>query len=388
MNHIDIDDKYSCCGCGACEAGCPVGAIALDTDEEGFLYPSIDAARCVECGKCLKLCAFRADRENPYPHGDTRAVRAYAVRHTDETVRAKSRSGGIFTALTDATLRNGGVVYGFAMDGVLRARHARAEDAAGRDAMRGSKYIESDARGVFPIVEADLKAGREVLFSGTSCQVAGLRSYLGSAYENLLCVDIVCHGVPSPKVWADYVAWMERRRSAKCTAADFRDKGRFGWMAHKDTLYFGDGTDHVSGEVFTRLFYAHLILRRSCFVCPYKALEHPGDITIGDYWHCEEVAPELNDDKGLSLVLVNTQGGAEAFEAVKPALIWKTTDIEKSMQQPLRAPFPEPADRQEFWDRYRAWDFERIARKYGTRPLSERVKGKLKQALKGMIGRS
>lgn len=225
MSHINTDDKYSCCGCGACEASCPVGAITIGPDEEGFLYPSVDAARCVECGKCLKICAFRADRDNPYPHGDAAAVRTYAVRHIDEGVRAKSRSGGIFTALSDENLRDGGVVYGCVMDGVLVARHVRAEDVAGRDAMRGSKYIESDMRGVFPLVEADLKTGREVLFSGTSCQVAGLRSYLKRDYANLLCVDIVCHGVPSPKVWADYVAWVERCRSAKCTGSISATRG-------------------------------------------------------------------------------------------------------------------------------------------------------------------
>lgn len=382
MACIDICDKYSCCGCGACEASCPTRAIVIAADEEGFLYPTIDGARCVDCGRCVKVCAFRSDKANPYPRCGGKGVACYAVQHINDKVRAASRSGGIFTALSDKVLAEGGVVYGCAMDGVLRARHIRAEGVEGRDSMRGSKYIESDLRGVLPMVDADLKAGREVLFSGTSCQVAGLRSYLGGDRANLLCVDIVCHGVPSPKVWATYVGWIESIRSEKCVGVDFRDKGRFGWHAHTETLYLvgANGTvDRNSGEVYRRIFYGHKALRRSCYECPYKSVEHPGDVTIGDYWGIENVAPEFDDDKGVSLVLVNTVRGRDAFEACKPALRWKETEVEKSLQPPLRAPFDEPSDRGLFWKRYESWDFSRIAKRYGTLTFVARVKNKIRR---------
>ncbi|WP_321972583.1 Coenzyme F420 hydrogenase/dehydrogenase, beta subunit C-terminal domain [Paratractidigestivibacter sp.] len=380
MPRIDINDKYSCCGCGACEAICPTKAISIDIDEEGFLYPSFDDARCLNCGKCLKTCAFRADKIAPYPRRDGDGVSCYAVQHSDDTVRAASRSGGIFTALSDRVLAMGGVVYGCAMDGVLRARHVRADSVEGRDAMRGSKYIESDMRGVFPLVEADLNTGIEVLFSGTSCQVAGLLSYLGKPYENLLRVDIVCHGVPSPKVWADYVRWIERENNGRCTAVDFRDKGRFGWRAHTETLYLNDGSKVVSGETYRRIFYGHRALRRSCYECPYKSVEHPSDLTIGDYWGVEDAAPEFDDNRGVSLVLVNTARGREAFEYCKPVLRWKATEIEKSLQPPLKAPFDEPSDRGLFWKRYDSWDFSRIAKSYGTLTFRARLRKKLKRA--------
>lgn len=382
MACIDTEDKYSCCGCGACEASCPTKAIAIGFDEEGFLYPVVDRGLCVDCGKCLRVCAFRTDKEEPFPRHGGDGVVCYAVQHSDDAVRAASRSGGIFTALSDAVLANGGVVYGCAMDGVLRARHVRANSAESRDAMRGSKYIESDMRGVFPLVEADLKEGREVLFSGTSCQVAGLRSYLGKEYAGLLCVDIVCHGVPSPKVWADYVAWVECKNGGRCTGVDFRDKGRFGWRAHTETIYLDDGSRAVSGETFRRIFYGHKALRRSCYECPYKSVEHPGDVTIGDYWGIECAAPGFDDNKGVSLVLVNTQRGREAFERCKPVLRWKETEIEKSLQPPLKAPFEEPSDRGLFWKRYGSWDFSRIAKHYGTLSMITRVKNRVKRMLR------
>jgi coenzyme F420-reducing hydrogenase beta subunit len=382
MARIDVSDKHSCCGCSACELSCPAGAIAIEPDDEGFLYPVIDAARCIECGKCLKACAFRADKKNPYPRHSGKGVFCYAVQHIDDAVRAASRSGGVFTALSDETLARGGVVYGCVMDGVLRARHARTDNADGRDAMRGSKYIESDMRGVFPLVEADLKAGREVLFSGTSCQVAGLRSYLDSEYTSLTCVDIVCHGVPSPRVWADYVAWMEGVNGGRCTGIDFRDKGRFGWRAHIETLYLDDGCEAVSGETFRQIFYGHKALRRSCYECPYKSVEHPSDVTIGDYWGIEDAAPEFDDNKGVSLVLVNTVRGREAFERCRPVLRWKATKIEKSLQPALRAPFVEPSDRSLFWERYGSWDFSRIAKRYGTLTFRARLGNKFKRVFR------
>ena len=384
MACIDTEDKYSCCGCGACEASCPTNAIVISFDEEGFLYPSVERERCVDCGKCLSVCAFRADKADPYPRHGGAGVACYAARHADEGVRASSRSGGAFTALSDAVLAKGGVVYGCAMDGILRARHVRAEDAEGRDAMRGSKYIESDMRGLLPLVADDLKAGREVLFSGTSCQVAGLRSFLGRDYENLLCVDILCHGVPSPRLWADFVAHLEKKETGTCTKAVFRDKARFGWRAHMTTLQFGvaDGkTVSASSEVHRRLFMGNNALRRSCYACPYKAVEHPGDVTIGDFWGIENVAPGLDDDKGVSLVMVNTPRGGRAFDACKPALRWEATSVESCMQPVLERAAAEPKGRKKFWARYESWDFARIVKAYGTVKLAARVKGKIKRII-------
>lgn len=297
--------------------------------------------------------------------------KVYAVKNKNDKVRAESRSGGIFTALSDEILYADGVVYGCVLTRDFLAIHARAETFAERDCMRGSKYIQSRLCDTYKNVAMDLKNGRKVLFSGTSCQVAGLRKYLNIDYENLFCVDIICHGVPSSEVWREYLLWQERKHGNKVAAVDFRNKKDFGWKDHVETLIMKNG-DIVNCRVFTKLFYGHNILRPSCYKCPYKAIMHPGDITIGDYWGIEKAASEFNDNKGVSLVLINNIKGKASFEKVKRRLIWKSTRMEDSMQQPLIKPFEEPAERKQFWKDFHNLDFNKIAKKYGGIGLKAR----------------
>ncbi|MCD8132050.1 MAG: Coenzyme F420 hydrogenase/dehydrogenase, beta subunit C-terminal domain [Lachnospiraceae bacterium] len=297
------------------------------------------------------------------PNGITRPE-VYAVRHQDESIRAASRSGGIFTALSDLVLESGGIVYGCVLTEDFRAVHIRADSADLRNQMRGSKYIQSEQGDTYKNVKLDLDAGNSVLFSGTSCQIAGLRGFLGREYENLICVDIVCHGVPSKKVWMKYLEWQEKKTGKKIVAVDFRDKGTFGWGAHTETLTMDDGSK-VSSQVFRTLFYGHTVLRPCCYECPYKDVMHPGDITIADYWGIEKAAPEFDDNKGVSLVLINTDKGIRDFAECKEKLVWKKTRIEDSMQPPLKAPFPRPANRDAFWSDFNDDDFDVVAKRYG-----------------------
>lgn len=290
--------------------------------------------------------------------------KTYAVSHKEEAVRGASRSGGIFTAVSDYVLAEKGVVYGCALTEDWKAVHIRAENQEDRDRMRGSKYVQSELGDTFRKVQSDLRAGRTVLFSGTPCQVAGLKSCLGRDYENLYCVDIVCHGVPSPKVWAAYLQWQEERNGAKIVAVDFRNKRDFGWRAHRETLVFDNGK-RVHSRVFRNLFYAHAVLRPSCYECPYKSVRRPGDMTIADYWGIEKAAPAFDDNKGVSLVMVNNAAGQRLFQAVQGEVKWKQTRLEDSMQPPLEAPFPKPADREQFWRDFSGKPFGHIARKYG-----------------------
>lgn len=311
--------------------------------------------------------------------------KVYAVKHREEAVRAASRSGGIFTALTDLILESGGVVYGCVLTEDFRAVHIRADNADWRNQMRGSKYIQSELGDTYKNVKRDLDAGRNVLFSGTSCQVAGLHSFLGRKYEKLICADIVCHGVPSKKVWMKYLEWQEKRTGKKVVAVDFRDKGTFGWRAHTETLTMDDGSK-VSSEVFKNLFYGHTVLRPCCYECPYKDVMHPGDITIADYWGIEKAAPEFDDNKGVSLVLVNTDKGTKAFDECKEKLVWKQTRIEDSMQPPLKAPFPRPDNRDAFWKDLQTENFEMIVKHYGGYGRINAVKKKAR-GLKRRIAR-
>ena len=313
--------------------------------------------------------------------------KVYAVKHKDEDTRAVSRSGGIFTALSDEVLEKHGVVYGCVLNENFDAVHVRADNTEDRNRMRGSKYIQSRLGDTFRNVKADLEEGRIVLFSGTSCQVAGLKAYLQKDYENLICVDIVCHGVPSTKVWDAYLSWQKEKNSSKITTVNFRNKKDFGWRAHMETLYF-ENNKVVSSGVFRTLFYGHNVLRPSCYECPYKSTMHPGDITIADYWGIENAAPEFDDNKGVSLVLVNNEAGEKILDEVKDKLIWRETRIEDSMQPPLKAPFPQPETREQFWKDFEIRDFSYITKKYGGAGFKNGMKrflGKVKRKLKRLV---
>lgn len=311
--------------------------------------------------------------------------KVYAVKHKEKTIRAASRSGGIFTALSDRVLENRGVVYGCVLTSEFQAVHVRAEDKATRDLMRGSKYIQSKIGDTYKNVKAELMAGRKVLFSGTSCQVSGLRNFLDNEFDNLLCVDIVCHGVPSPLVWKKYLEWQEKKARSKTKAVDFRNKQDFGWRDHIETLTM-DNENRVSSGIFKNLFYGHNILRPSCYECPFKSIMHPGDITIADYWGIEKAAPEFDDNKGVSLVLVNNEKGMSAFEAVKEALTWKQTRIEDSMQPPLKAPFPKPVEREQFWEDLKNKRFDYVTKKYGGAGIMNKFKRTLKRIKRKLVG--
>lgn len=310
--------------------------------------------------------------------------KVYAVQHKNEGVRAASRSGGIFTAVSDCILDKDGVIYGCVLADDFTAIHVRADSMDGRDRMRGSKYIQSRMIDIYNDVKKDLLDERRVLFSGTSCQIAGLKSFLGKGYSNLLCMDIVCHGVPSPAVWRKYLEWQEKKTHGKIAAVDFRNKKDFGWRDHKEKLSIDNGRV-VNSTVFTSIFYSHLALRPCCYECPYKSIMHPGDITIADYWGIEKAAPEFDDNKGVSLVLVNNDMGEKVFETVKNVVRWKRTRIEDSMQPPLKAPYPMPVNRDEFWDDFLNRDFEYISRKYGGTGLMNKIKRGVKKIKRGLV---
>ena len=215
--------------------------------------------------------------------------------------------------------------------------------------------------------------------------MAGLKGYLGREYDNLLCIDIVCHGVPSPKVWKAYLAWQEKKNQSKVRTVDFRNKKDFGWRNHIETLCLENGQT-VNSKVFTTLFYNHSILRPCCYKCLYKSIMHPGDITIADYWGIEKAAPEFNDNKGVSLVLINNEKGKEVFAAVRNQLKWQETRLEDSMQVPLIAPFPEPKNRKNFWWAFENRNFDYIAKMYGGIGIRNKIKRVVRKVKRKMIG--
>lgn len=313
---IKINNPADCCGCTACASICAHDAIIMKPDALGFLYPEVDKDKCVDCGLCEKVCAFN-------DHYDTSTnlekPLAYGARHKDMNEVETSRSGAAFIAISDYILEQGGVVYGAGYTDHFRVVHKRATTKEERDEFKGSKYVQSDMTGVFRQVKQDLRDGLTVLFSGTPCQTSGLNSYVGKRLrENLFLVDIVCHGVPSPYMWRDYIAYLEKKQGSPIVWVNFRDKQKYGWAAHHETFKFKSGGGKMS---FTFLFYKHIMFRKSCGNCHFANTKRPSDITIADFWGWEKTDPKFNaDNKGVSLVLLNTEKGRKLFEAVQDRL--------------------------------------------------------------------
>lgn len=236
---IKITDPKDCCGCTACASICAHDAITMEPDTLGFLYPKVDESKCVDCGLCDKVCQFNDNYDRSL---NLEKPIAYAARHKDINEVMKSRSGAAFVAISDYILEQGGVIYGAGYKDHFRVAHKRATTKEERDEFRGSKYVQSDLTGVFRQVKEDLKNGLTVLFSGTPCQTSGLNAYVGKRLrENLILVDIVCHGVPGPFLWRDYIAYLERKQGDQIVTVNFRDKELYGWKAHKESYIFKMG---------------------------------------------------------------------------------------------------------------------------------------------------
>ena len=300
----------------------------MRADAEGFLRPSVDASRCVDCGLCAKACPSlnRFDVREP--------MAVFAARTKDQALRSASSSGGVFSLLARQVLAAGGVVFGAAFDPeTCGVRHIAAEDEAGLAKLRGSKYVQSDLRGVFAMVRAHLKTGRKVLFSGTPCQVAGLRHFLGCNYANLLTVDMICHAVPSPLAWRKYLderIAAEGKSGVRLVNASFRDKA-LGWYQFSVLLSFADGSESrrdILHDLFLQGFLTELYNRPSCHDCQCRELRSGADITIADYWMVHLKFPGIDDDRGTSLVMVNTERGKAAWDGIASGMETWVSDFE------------------------------------------------------------
>lgn len=341
---IDICDKSQCCGCEACVQRCPKRCIALVEDAEGFLYPKVDASVCVDCGLCEKVCLVINQSDERQPQA------VYASINPDSDVRQSSSSGGIFSALADAVLRQGGVVFGVCWDKDWQLIFDYAETQVDLSRFRGSKYLQAHIGDAYIKAEQFLKSGRQVLFTGTSCQIAALKLYLKKDYDNLLTVDVICHGAPSPGVFRAYlseeiaqVADRQQKNSVSLPSKpyiaernvlntagwhiediQFRDK-RLGWEKYSFTLCLAEASAEgdkntvslsspLNENIFMRGFLRDFYLRPSCYSCPAKSGKSGSDITLGDFWGINELKPEIDDDRGVSAVTINSDKGALWFD--------------------------------------------------------------------------
>lgn len=380
---INIKNPADCCGCTACASICAHDAIAMVPDALGFLYPKVDKGKCVECGLCEKVCAFN-------DHYDTSLnlskPSAYAARHKDMNEVETSRSGAAFIAISDYILEQGGVVYGAGYTDHFRVIHKRATTKKERDEFKGSKYVQSDMAGVFRQVKKDLLDGLIVLFSGTPCQTSGLNSYVGKRLrEKLFLVDIVCHGVPGPYMWRDYIAYLEKKQGAPIVWVNFRDKQKYGWADHQETFKFKNGGQNE----FSDLFYKHVMFRKSCGKCHFTNTVRPSDITIADFWGWEKTDPNFNaDDKGCSLVLVNTEKGRQLFNAVKDRMNIIPAELDCCLQPNMLHPSKMHPKRDKFEAEYIKKGFEYVYLKYCKKTNREYIQeqlGKIKRLIKKVL---
>lgn len=326
MNNIEILDKKECTGCQACKERCPKHCVTMQSDSEGFLYPVVDIAVCVNCGLCRKVC------HELHPFAVVKPMDCLAVKVHNENIRVKSSSGGMFTLLATYVLNKGGVVFGARFDNNWQVIMDYTESLDGLGPFRGSKYIQASNEGAFTLVEKFLKEGRVVLYTGTHCQIAALRRFLGKEYEHLLAVDFLCHGVPSPLLWHKYIKEITSDNISIIKAVSFRKKS-VGWKKFQLSIQMKDDTnieEIFSDNLYMKAFLSDMSLRPSCYHCKSRNGCSGSDITIGDHWAIQSICQNFDDDKGTSMVLVNTEKGICVWNILNEQTDYIRTDFEDS----------------------------------------------------------
>lgn len=380
-NSVKNKKKENCCGCSVCADICPVQAIKMQSDEEGFLYPEIDDKKCIDCKLCDQVCSFKRVEKRTEPF---ELPLAFGVKHKISAERESSRSGAAFIGISDVILKNGGVVYGAVMQKDFSVKHMRAENTDQRDQMKKAKYVQSTMLGICMNIEKDLKSGKEVLFSGTPCQTAGVKSFLRMRNipdKKFYCCDLVCHGVPSPLIWKKYIQYIEQKYHSKIVEANFRDK-EFGWDSHCESFVLKDRKKKVVSRDYTDLFYEHIMFRPSCHTCPFANVYRPGDISLADFWGIEKHNRSFDDNRGVSLVLVNSSAGKRLFEQASSQFEYFACDVQDCLQPTLIRPSTSSPRREDFWEDLQQIPFDRFLKKYTT-PIS--VQGKIKKFLKNLL---
>ena len=380
------ETKTDCCGCTACEIVCPKHCISMVYDKEGFLYPHVDKIACIECGLCQKVCPIKST-----PH-KRNIARAWVAQHKDKDILYSSSSGGIFSGIANHLLSQGYTIVGVVYDNSFRVVHILSQNEYEIHRMRGSKYIQSDMRGVMIVVRRKLEAGHKICFIGTPCQVAGLKNYLSNDYADLICIDLVCHGVASPLIWKRYIKELETKFDAKIVEYSFRSKHKghhnFGTYAkfENGAEYFRD--DNSSEKDFMHLAYFNEVCSRpSCHACRFKSKERCSDLTMFDCWHVEDFTDLKDDDKGFSTVFVYSNKGETLFKSItKEYIVRDVTNrindiIEKDGGNVIYSMVPNNRRDQFMKDLQNGMQISELQKKY----LTQTIGGKIKFQIKKMI---
>jgi len=378
---IDITDKGQCTGCTACMSICPKHCITMQFDNEGYKYPVADGDLCVNCGVCERVCPLH--KKNDF---DDFQTLAFAVQAKNEKIRMESSSGGAFSVLAEFIIKKGGIVYGGAYDDKFSVCHQRIDSIDGLAKLRGSKYLQSDLNNVYISISKDLENGYEVMFSGTPCQVAGLKSFISAKKNNLLwTVDLVCHGIPSPQFWNKFLDY-HRKKSGEIKYISFRDK-HYGYAGSTMAMGFSNGNiRYMDREIqfFKKLFFEDINTRPSCFQCCFKTIKRISDFTIYDCWHVNEVDKSMDDDKGTTWLLIQSKRGRHFFEDVKCNLKYKESSIDKAISLDgffaIHCTTPN-SRRDDFFKDMHLMDMEDLIKKYFPMTLRKRTVNLLKPVL-------
>lgn len=370
------DDKAMCCGCQACMLSCPTKAIHMEVAEKGFSYPVIDTEKCIKCGKCLKKCPLRSDQNS------IEGQKVYAVKNKDQEAHKMSSSGGFFVELAKQVIKEGGIVYGAAFNEKLDVVHLKVSDIDDLYKLQTSKYVQSDMNFCYENISNELKSGKLVLFSGTPCQVFGLKVFLGKEYNNLITCDLVCHGVPSPKIFKNYRDKMEKKYNSKISNMNFRYKNEKG--TQNMYLKFNNGNVYIftsAKDQYYFLFSKNLILRDCCYKCKFANKNRQSDITMGDYWGISKVFKEFDDKNGVSLVILNSNKGRLMFSRIEKNFYKKESSMEKCIQPQLVQPVSVPDEYKTFWKLYNKFGYNVSAKAIKRIYFAGRVRRKIKKVI-------
>lgn len=327
--YFNTFNKTECCGCTACEQICPKNVIKMVKDEEGFLFPSIDKNACIDCGLCERICPM----ENPQYENEQPITLAAYLKDISE--RSKSSSGGLFYAIARYVISQGGIVYGAAFDKSLQVHHICADTLERVQLLRGSKYLQSDLGTIFKNVKKNLQSGRLCYFTGTPCQVAGLKKYLQKGYDNLLTSDLLCHGVPNQVLFNEQLAYIRKNNGGDIIDYGFRSKKAWG-VGEFFTIRTENGKQKKMESLldypYLSSFMKGMTFRYSCYECPFARLPRQGDITLGDYWGIQKHCRKFDTRRGVSVVLLNNTKGRTYWEEVRSICEYAETPIEWAIE--------------------------------------------------------
>lgn len=362
MINKTLSNMKDCTGCHACTNICPKKCIFMKDDNEGFLYPIVDYNICIKCKRCVNVCPINNNIKS------YNTPIAYACYNKDENIRLNSSSGGIFSLLAEKMIDRGGVVFGAVFNDNFEVEHKYIETKENIELLRGSKYVQSKIGTSYRQVKDFLESGREVLFSGTPCQIAGLKNYLVKAYSNLLTVDLICHGVPSPYVWQKYIKFRENKAGSEISKITFRNK-KMGWKQYSVSFLFKNNTEYnkiYSNDLYMTAFLKNISLRPSCYNCRFKTLNRQSDITLADFWGVQNIFPEIDDDKGVSLIFINSQSGEKIYSEILDNIVYKEVDILDAVKYnsaAIKSPLPH-INREKFINDINIYTFDKLVNKY------------------------